>query len=271
MEDVGSVLILEDDVTWFSDAWERLDAFMRDVPSDWHQIMLGGQHMRSPKPHSNSVVRTTNTQRTHAYAIRQPAMKSLLNLWYTCSVHIDWQMGDWQKAWQVYSPEPFIFGQSGGRSDISGQTNATKYWISPNAAPVVVLRAPLDVMQRLRGYGLHTGYDRDENDLDRGLVKLAKEANREALLRRWLDVVLWEVASMEGAVCTVYHPDITAADVRSVHQGDVVAVEGSTVKECLAQVAHLKLRPSLSTSHVLVLRPVGKWWRLLGDFTGVIG
>ena len=52
MEGVGRRLILEDDVEWFSDAWHRLSSFMQAVPSDWSQLMLGGQHHGPTTPWS---------------------------------------------------------------------------------------------------------------------------------------------------------------------------------------------------------------------------
>jgi hypothetical protein len=182
-------------------------------------------------------------------------MKSLLNLWYTCSVHIDWAMGDWQRGWNVYCPMPdFIMGQAGGKSDISGQTNRAQFWNSPSSAPVVHLSCPLGVMQRLRGRGLHTGYSRDEHDIDTGLNDVVRSRNKVGQLSRWLDSLAWEAASQEGTVVCVYHPDITIEDVRDAHKGEVIEVKGETVEECLARLVGLKLKANKTHSHVAVLR-----------------
>jgi GR25 family glycosyltransferase involved in LPS biosynthesis len=266
MEGVDSVLMLEDDVTWHGKAWEELERFMSVVPTDWHQLMLGGQHIRQPKILSEGVGKVSNTQRTHAYAIRGAAMKSLLNLWYTASVHIDWAMGDWQRGWNVYCPEPFIFGQTGGKSDISGQTNPAKFWNSPSLAPVVHLTCPLGVMQRLRGHGLHTGYTRDEFDIDKGLNDVVKSRQKIGQLSRWLDTLAWEAASQEGLIVCVYHPEITADEVREAHKGEVIEVTGDTVEACLTQMAGLKLKPSRCYTHVAIVRASRPTVEALGGF-----
>lgn len=256
MDEVGSVLMLEDDLVWHSDAWERLDKFMKTVPSDWDQLMLGGQMIGSQGPEVvEGVVKVRNCQRTHAYVIRGKAMKSLLNTWYTCGVHIDWKMGEWQKGWNVYAPSEFVFGQGAGKSDISGRNNATQFWTAPKNIPVVHLTAPKDVARRLRGYGLHMGYDRDKDDLDKGLVKVAKlpERVRGTSLKRWIDTILWESASEENTVGCVYHPDITAEEARKVYP-DVIEAAGSSVEEILGQLADIKLKTNFSATHLLILR-----------------
>ncbi|OWK45745.1 hypothetical protein [Fimbriiglobus ruber] len=254
MDGVGSVLMLEDDLAWYTEAWGRLEEFLRAVPADWDQLMLGGQHMGSPAGRvAPGVVRVRNCQRTHAYAVRGGAMRSLLNLWYTCGVHIDWKMGEWQKSWKVYAPDPFVFGQAGGRSDISGRENPAKFWVAPKDIPVVHLTCPPGVVSRLRGYGLHTGHDRDEQDLDRGLADVVKHRQKGPALRKWVDTISWECASDEGSVVCVYHPMISAADVRAIHPG-VIEVKGDTVEECLARLTDCKLKANYGATHVLILR-----------------
>jgi hypothetical protein len=288
MDDVSSILVLEDDLTWHADAWDRLAAFAKVVPPDWDQLMLGGQHIRPPSeevaghhvarfsgqelgiPRSGrddpatsdakavpAVVRCTNCQRTHAYAVRGKALRDLLRLWYPCKTHIDHLMGPWQRSWKVYAPDPFVFGQGPGRSDVSGANNPAKFWVAPSGDTLVIhLTAPAEVVRRLRGYGLHTGYQRDpETDYDRGLVELLGSSHRVAALRKWLGVITWEAASEDGAVACVWHPEISASEVRAAHGGEVVEVKGETVEACLAQLPKgLKLRPNYAASHVIVLR-----------------
>ena len=249
-----SVLVFEDDVIWKPDAWEQLKRFMEIVPSDWDQLMLGGQHLEAAEPVSSGVVRCRNTQRTHAYAIRGEAMKSLLGLWFTCSVHIDWAMGPWQKNWKVYAPDPFLFGQSGGKSDISGNHNERKFWTAPDKAPVVVLDCPRSVADQLRGYGLHTGFNRDSDGYDKGLVEVVKAENRDSAMRNWLSTLMWEAASMEDSYVTVWHPKIWYEHVVHIHQGQTIRCRGNTLEECLEQLKDLKLKQNVSASHCLVLR-----------------
>jgi GR25 family glycosyltransferase involved in LPS biosynthesis len=255
MDGVNSLLVLEDDVEWFLDSWERLEVFLSRVPADWSQLMLGGQHHHIPAPIEDGVVRVTNCQRTHAYAIRRPAMKSLLRCWYTSAVHLDWTMGnDWQRNWPVYAPEPFIFGQAGGKSDISGRLNHAQYWNAPTNASVVVLNADPFTASELRTRGLHMGFRRDKDDYDEGLAILVAAGLPIDGLRDWLSSLLWEAASIEGRVVCVWHPEVSADTVRKVHAGPVIEVAGANAAECLPALAGLKLKQVFSSNHVCYLR-----------------
>lgn len=258
MHDDASVLVLEDDVTWTADSWERLDRFLEAVPTDWDQLMLGGQHIKPAETVTDGVQRCRNCQRTHAYAIRGKAMKDLLKLWYKSNRHIDHVMGPWQKSWKVYAPDPFVFGQAAGKSDISGANNPAKFWCAPSGdLPVVHLTAPKDVVRQLRGRGLHTGYSREHGtEYDKGLVAVAESNNPKAELRKWLDVLLWEAGCEEGTVVCVWHPGVSADLVRSVHGADnVVEVKGETVAECLAAMPEgVGKRPNYAGTHVVVFR-----------------
>ncbi len=253
MKDLGTIFVMEDDVTWHADAWDRLAAFVEAVPDDWHQLMLGGQHIQTPEVVCPGVLRCRDTERTHAYALRGPAIKSLLTRWYASNVHCDWTMGrDWQKDWNVYAPDPFVFGQGGGRSDISGRDNATNFWTAPTGVAVVHLVTPGPVVRQLRGYGLHTGYQRNEQDLDTGLCEVVGSAYPQAALKHWLDVVLWE-AGAEGKAVAVWHPGITFEQVKAVWP-EAIPIKGDTVEECLQQAKGLSLKENVTATHLVVLR-----------------
>lgn len=256
MDDLETVLILEDDATFFPSAWDRLEDFMQAVPSDWDALWLGGQHTKTAKAVKPGVQRVIASARTHAYAVRACAIKSLLALWYPASVHIDWPqvLGVWQASHKVYSPDPFIFGQAAGKSDISGANNPPKYWIPPGEMPVIHLTAPPEVVKQLRAYGFHTGHTRDAQDIDVGLQKVARLPDKVRGLRSWLDTLNWECASDPGTVSCVWHPEITADMVRKA-TSQVVEVKGDTLEACLALVPKdLKLKKNLTGSHILVLR-----------------
>jgi GR25 family glycosyltransferase involved in LPS biosynthesis len=254
MEGVNSVLVLEDDAEWMKDTWERLEVFLASVPGDWSQLMLGGQHMQAVTPVVPGVVRCANTQRTHAYALRGAAIKSLLRAWYTAAVHLDWVMGgDWQRNWPVYAPEPFIFGQAGGKSDISGRLNNALYWNPPTNALVVHLSAPPDVAGELRAHGLHMGFRRDGDGYDEGLARVVAAGGQSDKLAAWLSTILWEVASMEGRVACVFHPSIPGDLVERVHGGPVRRVAVLTIADGLAALRDLGLKCCLSSTHVVLL------------------
>ena len=255
MEGVASVMIMEDDAEWFPDAWDRLTPFMQAVPADWSQLMLGGQHMASAEQVSPGVVRCKNTQRTHAYVIRGEAMRSLLRAWYGATVHIDWIMGgDWQRGWPVYAPEPFLFGQAGGKSDISGRLNHSLYWNSPMNDPIIFLDAPPAVAAELRDHGLHMGFARDADGVDSGLRSIVKAGSSTEALQGYITTLTWEVASMRGRVATLWCPGLDKEIVGRAHSGPVRTVQGETLAKCLRLCRGLGLKRNYITSHVLVVR-----------------
>jgi GR25 family glycosyltransferase involved in LPS biosynthesis len=255
MDGVSSVLILEDDVEWFPDAWDRLARFLEVAPRDWSQLMLGGQHQQTPDKIADGVVRCKNTQRTHAYAIRGEAMKSLLRSWLGSSVHIDWVMGgDWQRGWPVYAPDPFIFGQRGGKSDISGRLNNSLYWNAPMDQVVIALEAPPAVAAELRCLGLHMGFKRNAEGVDSGLQAIVTNGARSEDLQTYVTTLNWEVASMRGKVTTVWCPGLDLERVSVALAGAVRIIKGSTVAACLKQCLGLELKLNHCSSHVLLVR-----------------
>jgi hypothetical protein len=69
-DDVNALLVLEDDACFQTNFRAAVERFLATVPSDWDQLMLGGQHMIPPEPVALGVVRCLNCQRTHSYAIQ---------------------------------------------------------------------------------------------------------------------------------------------------------------------------------------------------------
>jgi len=132
-----SALILEDDVFFLDNALETLATFMPNVPPDWGQIYLGGQHRRSPQPTDRpGVMRGASIHRTHAYAVSRQHVKavyrhiSYLPDYLHQPVHVDHQL---EKAhqrgdWPIYCPTNWICGQEAGASNVSGRTNERMIW-----------------------------------------------------------------------------------------------------------------------------------------------
>jgi len=233
-----SVLVLEDDCLW-RDTWaDELENFLAGVPDDWECLMLGGQHMIDPPQVRPGVVRCRNAQRTHAYALRGPIIYDLLKLWTNTNHHCDWEMGPFMAQRKCYAPQPFIFGQNQGPSDINGKNNPTLFWNSGDKPPVVWLKntSPERVHQ-LRTLGFHTGYSRDAAGVDVGLNEIFAPGVPPILqvrkLRPWIDLVSAEARSISGGKCAVWHPAATEQVLKKVMGDDLIILENPTVEEAL--------------------------------------
>jgi hypothetical protein len=132
-----SALILEDDVFFLENALEQLQKFMQNVPQDWGQLYLGGQHRmkvtRTPHP---GVVVGNSVNRTHAYAISSTYVQAIYrHVSYMMdyngnNYHIDHQLerAHQRHDWPVYCPDKWICGQRAGSSNVSGKTLPAMVW-----------------------------------------------------------------------------------------------------------------------------------------------
>lgn len=132
-----NALIMEDDIIFVDDALQKFNEFIVEVPDDWGQIYLGGQHRgrKIPTDH-DSVIDATSVNRTHAYAVRQPYFQqvyrhiSYATDYRNTNKHIDHQLevahrrGDWP----VYCPKKWLVGQRAGISDICNKQLPIKFW-----------------------------------------------------------------------------------------------------------------------------------------------
>jgi len=248
-DDIGSVLVLEDDAVFMNTFGKDVADFLAKVPDDWQCLMLGGQHVNS-KPFSvvPGIIRAGaggGIQRTHCYALRgHEIMQALYQTWANAAVHCDWVMGPCTAKFNTYAPDPFLVGQAEGDSDISGQQNPSKFWRSPSGTePVIVLRAPRLVMEALRNKGWHGGFARDPaTGIDEGLCDIFTDTTlglpqRSVRLRHWIDMIQGEVVSMiEPAICTVWHPAVDASMVRPLVKGNVIEIVATTAEDALSQL-----------------------------------
>jgi GR25 family glycosyltransferase involved in LPS biosynthesis len=245
MDDIGNLLVLEDDAFLNADSVPRLVDFLQQVPEDWEQLMLGGQHIGASKPVRPGIVKALNCQRTHAYAIRGKFLQDLYVLWLNTRVHIDWKMGEVQSGRNVYAPDPFIFGQEAGRSDISGAENPRRLWsqVAKTEDLVVLLHAPKSVMGELRmTAGWWGGGWRDSiTDVDMGLREIFEgdgHADPVTALSEWITTVSGEVEA--DGILVVYHKDATMEVLKRATDRKIIQIRAETAREALRQFEALR-------------------------------
>jgi GR25 family glycosyltransferase involved in LPS biosynthesis len=73
LDGVDRLLLLEDDVVFHARAPQWLDRLMSEVPEDWDQLYLGGQHLKEAWPVKEKpfIWKARNVNRTHAYALQR--------------------------------------------------------------------------------------------------------------------------------------------------------------------------------------------------------
>jgi len=248
MDGIQTLLVLEDDVKFVPNFEAKLNAFMRIVPSDWEGLMLGGQdHMPGPTSTGiDGVLRSINTQRTHAYVVRglEP-MRDLYRLWARCDRHIDHWFDKWQIKHAVYQPQPYLCGQDETNSDITGRDNGVRYWNLPTPEakthPLYVMQCDRSTVETLCNFGLHIGYDRDSiTGLDRGLAMAAEMGWPSNQLLDWVDVVVHEALERYG-VPGIWFPAMPDLDTLEQRLGrEVRVLKISTVEEGIKQLPKLQ-------------------------------
>jgi hypothetical protein len=133
-----SVLIFEDDATFVTGFARRALAYLADLPQDWKQAYLGGQHLRRPMavPGHSLCVAAANINRTHAYAIRGREALTEIYKWLNATDqwvnrnHIDHHYGRLHKrnTRGYYAPMEWLCGQAEGKSNISGKLSTERWW-----------------------------------------------------------------------------------------------------------------------------------------------
>jgi hypothetical protein len=132
------VLIFEDDATFCDGFNAKALAYFDALPRGWLQAYLGGQHLRRPEAIKESplVLRATNINRTHAYAVN--GREGLLALYRHLTDTTDWMHGHHidhhfgrlhrKSPTGFYTPREWLCGQASGTSDVACKPVEERWW-----------------------------------------------------------------------------------------------------------------------------------------------
>lgn len=209
---VERILVLEDDAMWRPDFAKEAALFFGDLPADWEVAFLGGQNMQAPTKVNDRVARVRNCQRTHAIAMQGDGIRFVYTQIANADYHIDHLLGPaCGRNRRAYQATPFLIGQAATRSDISGRRDHARFWTRPaNDFPLLWLNASPEVAALLSEYGIHYGFDLDEDGVDRGLSRtFPRKGFYAGGIESFVSTVSWEAASFldSPGVATIWHPN----------------------------------------------------------------
>lgn len=147
-KDLENILILEDDVI-FHDALKDHLSKLKNLPTDWSMLFLGGNHMfnkgtftpvtikfekltkENYKKLNYELCKTTWTQTTHAVALNNKTIKELLEILKSTTLPIDILLCNMQQTHPTYTFIPSLALQRPSFSDIEKvhvDYNTDKRW-----------------------------------------------------------------------------------------------------------------------------------------------
>ncbi len=141
MDNLESVLILEDDAILSKNFNDQLQEVWPEVPEDWEQLYLGGVYLLDPIPVGSHWMEGKDINRTHAYAVRRGTCAKIhAHINYAPDYiteyntgwqpHFDHQLGRAHRRgdWKVYGMQRWLFGQGENHSWINGRWHPDKWW-----------------------------------------------------------------------------------------------------------------------------------------------
>jgi hypothetical protein len=261
LDGVKELLVLEDDVCFCENFTSKASAFLDAVPSDWDQLMIGGQHTNHfgpPESIGSSVYRCKSCERTHCYAIRGDFMRELYRRLVSAGkfgheTHCDWIMArdpEMQLQHKVYAPAVFLAGQRRDYSRRQGDARLRRFWNRQAVQrPVVLVRGPLEIASALMNSGFYFGRDVEPQKainrrLEAIIAQTARDRNRQIEeLTTLIKEMQWEAESSPHMRCALWHPDLTLEALSAASDGIVHEVAARSVAEALRQLPKA-VRPS---------------------------
>lgn len=218
-DQVSSYCVLEDDVVFHPQAPAILEHFMREVPPDWGQIYLGGQHLhREPEAVSPFVFKPFNVNKTHAFALSKETIPKFLQHIMHAPDYVKLKVGDSgdtlyernhfdmakqlgraheRNEWKTYSPIWWLAGQEKVTSQKSEGENVRMWWNSRTRGqglPFIYISSDSDITTRqLAQRYLHSGYNLIEDSLtDIGINGVLDDDS----LLHWLNMIAGEAVEL---------------------------------------------------------------------------
>ena len=243
MDRLHNYLVLEDDVVFHEQSGSDLARLMAELPDDWGQVYLGGQHLKDPEPVEGSpfVFRCRNVNRTHAFALRNAAFPAFQQ--HICHApdyidrpwHIDHQLGIAHERgdWKVYAPAWWIAGQEEGSSNISGRKTPRYWWHYHEYAaglPFIFVEpspAGENIPEELHRH-LHFG-----NNLKTGTLEdvgLDACAGSPGALQTWLRMIAREAIS-HWKLPAISHPRISLREAADSWGSKVIPLDHADVSK----------------------------------------
>lgn len=141
------VLVLEDDAIFVPSFMGKAERWLRQVPTHWDALMLGGKHCSPPVGINASTVRVYTAVCMHGYAIRGRLLSDLAQYIEQTqatpqAAQCDWKFAELMPRYNVYAPTPFLIGQGRDQSDNTGMATVEQWWNTPVAPPAPPAPSP---------------------------------------------------------------------------------------------------------------------------------
>jgi hypothetical protein len=136
-EGIDKALFFEDDAILIDDFSKLFDEFWEELPNEWDQVYLGGQHRKFSGLISDRVMKPTSINRTHCYGLRRNLIPKILRHnfddlsdYIDNKAHFDTHMEKAQRRndWNVFTPSWWLVGQGESFSNIKFQYEPDRWW-----------------------------------------------------------------------------------------------------------------------------------------------